>query len=214
MKAIQKFNQNNYSVIEAGYNGLSKSTQESYRYDLDLFNKIINKDITQIIPEDIIEYVKELQDRDYKNNSINRKIYSLSKILNLYKLQGLIKFNPVTELNKIKRITKKVENNIIQEVELSDIQIVLKKKNKTTIIIKTLKSTGMRISELINIKVDHIKDYSKNGRSYKRINITGKGNKERDIYITSELYQDIKDMFGKSRQGYLFQSRTGRPLSP
>lgn len=213
MNEITKLNQDQYSVIEAGYKGLSKSTRQAYERDLDTFNSIVNKDIAEVRPEDILNYVKALQEKGLKNSTINRKIYSLSKILNLYKLQGLINVNVISELNKIRRITKPVDNDISIELEYTDILKVQQKKNRTTIIIEVLMSTGMRISELINIKNENIKSYSKNGKEYKKIGITGKGNKEREIFLTAESYQDIKDMFGKSKQGYLFQSKSGRPLN-
>ncbi len=213
MQVITTTNQKVYPVIEAGYNGLSELTRQAYKKDLDIFNSIINKDIQEITPDDILSYIRELKSREYKNSTINRKIYSLSKILNLYRLQGLIKSNVISELNKIRRITKPVENNISNDVEVYDIQNVMRKKNRTTLIIKALMSTGMRISELINIKNENIKSYSKEGKAFKKITITGKGNKDRDIFITAGLYQDIKDIFGKSRQGFLFQSKSGKPLN-
>ena len=212
MTSITKYNQDKYPIIQAGYKGLSELTRQAYKNDLDTFNRIINKDIQDIQPEDILDYVKALQEQGFKNSTINRKIFSLSKIFSLYKLQGLIKANPISQLNGISKITKPVNNQITTEVELYDIKNVMQKKTKTTLIISALMSTGMRISELIGIKNDNIKSFSKDGQVFKKIEITGKGNKQREIYFKDELYQDIKKVFGKSKQGHLFQSKSGRPL--
>ncbi len=212
-QAIAEFNQESYPVIEAGFNGLSKMTQEEYSRDFKTFNSVINKDIQEVKPGDILGYIRTLESKGLKNSTINRKIYSLSKILNLYKLQGLIRINVISELNKIKTIAKPVNNQISCQLEIADIQNTTRKKNKTTIFIKALSQTGCRISELINIKTNDIKDFSIEGKAFKEIQITGKGKKERKIFITAELYQDIKRIYGKSKNGYLFQSRTGKPLN-
>jgi len=213
MNEIIKKDQQNYNIIQAGYKGLSKSTQEAYKRDLQTFNQIINKDIPDVIPDDILNYIQELKNQGLKNATINRKIYSLSKIFKLYVMQGLCKVNPISQLNQIKRITKPVENQIITNLEIADIQNATREKNKTTLFIQALAQTGCRISELINIKVQDIKDISLTGKAYKEITINGKGDKQRKVFLTGELYRDIKEIYGKSKQGYIFQSRTGQPLS-
>lgn len=214
MKAITRAADQDHSIIQAGYKGLSKSTQEAYKRDLQTFNDIINKDIQDVKPDDILNYIRELKNRECKNATINRKIYSLSKIINLYILQGLCKVNPISQLNQIKRITKPVENQIMtNHLEIADIQNATRIKNKTALFIKALSQTGCRISELINIKSTDIKDILLAGKSYKEITINGKGDRERKVFLTGGLYQDIKSVYGKSKAGYLFQSRSGKLLS-
>jgi len=182
---IVKLNRVDHSIIDIGYKLLSKLTQKAYTNDLNTFNKIINKDIREVNAGDILKYIETLKDREYKQSSINRKIYSLSKVLNLYKLQGLIKSNVISELNKIRKVTKRIENNISISVEISDIKnVITQKVNKTNTIIEILAATGLRISELTGIKVKDIKAYCKNGQAYREIEITGKGNKQRKIFIT------------------------------
>jgi integrase/recombinase XerD len=212
--SIEKRECKSMPVVEAGYNGLSKLTQKAYDQDFRLFNHIINKDITDIKSNDILIYKKVLEERGYKNNTINRKIYSLSKIMNLYKLQGVIKSNPISDLNQIKRITKPVNNQVNLGIDPYDLKIVCRRQNRTTMIIKTLASTGMRISEMLNITTKDITPYNINGRQFKKIQITGKGNKERTVFITVDLYNEIKEVFKQSKKGYLFQSRTGNRIHP
>jgi integrase/recombinase XerD len=213
MKVITKTNQD-HSIIRAGYKGLSKATQQAYKRDLQTFNDIVNKDIQNVKPDDILNYIQELKNREYKNATINRKIYSLSKIFKLYVMQGLCKVNPISQLNQIKRITKPVENQISAiHLEIADIQNATRIKNKTTLFIKALSQTGCRISELINIKCGDITDISLDGKAYKEITINGKGDKQRKVFLTGELYRDIKNIYGKSKAGYLFQSKSGKVLS-
>lgn len=198
--------------IEAGYNGLAVSTQKAYTTDLNIFYSIINKDITAINPVDVNNYVKALESKGYKNSTINRKIYSISKALNLYKLAGIIDRNPIIELNQIKSITRSVSNQVDTQIDVNDLKIVLQKRNKTTIIIKVLANTGLRISELIGIKNKDIDDYKRNGRDYKKIRIVGKRNKERFIYLAVELFNEIKNIFNSDCK-YLFHSSTGKILN-
>jgi integrase len=112
----------------------------------------------------------------------------------------------------VKKITRAVSKQIDAQIELADVQAVIAAGSRTAVIINTLANTGLRISELINIKHTDIEDYIKGGKTYKRIRIVGKRKKERFIYLSGELYQDIKRTFtGESE--YLFHSEAGRILN-
>jgi integrase len=74
------------------------------------------------------------------------------------------------------------------------------------IIIRSLFQTGLRISELLNIK--HVDCTSiRDGIAYE-IKIIGKGNKENTVYLTKDLYLQIKNVF--SEEGYLFSGDGGK----
>jgi len=198
--------------IQAGYSSLAPSTRKAYETDLNVFFRIVGKDITAVTALDIPAYVDALEREGLKNSTINRKLYSLSKVFKLYQVAGMIDKNPVAELNKVKKITRAVSKQIDAQIELSDIQAVTAAGTRTAVIIKTLANTGLRISELINIKHGDIENYRTGGKTYKRVRIVGKRKKERFIYLSEELYQDIRRAFtGESE--YLFHSESGRILN-
>jgi len=198
--------------IQAGYSSLAPSTRKAYETDLNVFFRIVGKDITAVTALDIPAYVDALEREGLKNSTINRKLYSLSKVFKLYQVAGMIDKNPVAELNKVKKITRAVSKQIDAQIELADIQAVTAAGTRTAVIIKTLANTGLRISELINIKHGDLEDYKTAGQTFKRARIVGKGNKERFIYLSEELYQDIRRAFtGESE--YLFHSESGRILN-
>jgi len=213
-------------LIQAGYDSLSPATHKAYENDLNAFYRIVGKDITDVNVLDITKYIAYLEnhvyrvevkdgkqiEKKYKPSVINRKLYSLSKVFKLYQLAGLIDHNPVAELNKVKKVSRAVSKQIDAQIELADVQAVIESGTRTAVIINTLANTGLRISELINIKHGDIENHKTGGKEYKRVRIIGKRKKERFIYLSGELYQDIKRTFtGESE--YLFHSEAGRILN-
>lgn len=216
MNDIIKYNKKDITPAElflrAGHESLSPATRKAYETDLNAFFKVVGKDIPEVTALDIPVYIQSLEAAGYRNSTINRKVYSLSKIFNLYILAGVMDKNPIAELNKVKSITRNVSRQINAQVELEDVQKVMSAGNRTAMIINVLANTGLRISELISIKHTDIEDYIKGGKTYKRIRIVGKRNKERFIYLSGDLYKDIKNtFFGNSE--YLFHSESGKALN-
>ncbi len=198
--------------IQAGHESLSPATRKAYETDLNAFFKVVGKDIPEVTALDIPVYIQSLEAAGYRNSTINRKVYSLSKIFNLYILAGMMDKNPIAELNKVKSITRNVSRQIDAQIELADVQAVIAAGSRTAVIINTLANTGLRISELISIKPGDIENHRTGGKTYKRVRIVGKRKKERFIYLSGELYQDIKRTFtGESE--YLFHSEAGRILN-
>ena len=197
--------------IQAGYDCLSPATRRAYENDLKAFFEIVGKDIPDVTALDIPAYIDALERAGFKNSTINRKMYSLSKVFQLYQVAGMIDKNPVRELNKVKKITRAVSKQIDAQIELADVQAVIAAGTRTAVIINTLANTGLRISELINIKTGDIDDHRTGGKTYKRVRIVGKRKKERFIYLSEVLYQDIKRTFGDG--DYLFHSTNGNPLN-
>ncbi len=100
-------------------------------------------------------------------------------------------------------------NHQITDSKIISKEIVLKMIERANerdgLIIQTLFATGMRVSELINIELRHCRVISTEGLKYIDILIVGKGNKERNINISIELFETIKRIF-ESRV-YLFETR-------
>lgn len=198
-------------IIQAGYESLTPATRRAYETDLRDFFRIVGKDIIDVSALDIPAYIEALEKTGLKNSTINRKLYSLSKVCKLYQFAGLIDKNPVAELRKVKKITRAVSKQINAQIDLADIRNIAEKGTRTAVVIETLANTGLRISELVNIRHADIEDYETDGKAYKRIRIVGKNKKERHIYLSGELYQKIKQTFSGESE-YLFHSQNGNKL--
>lgn len=186
-------------VKDTAWNSLSEETKKAYAYDYKLFFDFVKKDPSEITASDILAFIEDLENKNYKNSSINRKIASISKMFKVMVVAGEIKINPVDALKQFRNISYKTSRNVNIGLTIQDIKKavrVLKSSTeqeiKMTLIIRMLSMSGLRISEFINIKNNDIVDFdSKN----KIINIVGKGKKERKIYISDIFITEIKEIY-------------------
>ncbi len=176
-------------------NGLSDNTCECYSRDLKLFEKYYfdsyGEDLTQLIHSDIIEYRNYLNKHGISPKTINKKIAAL-KQYNLF----LVKENIQNDIVIIDKDYIKIQNSIIPKklptnLEINRIKHFACKDDKNPkrdmCIVSIFTYGGLRVSELINIKITDIK------LEQRFINIIGKGNKFRQIIINDVMYEAIKD---------------------
>lgn len=205
----------NYLTIEKNY---SKHTIQNYESDLELYISYFhNKDILNINKQDIREYLKYLDELNYKTSSISRMLSSLRSFYNYLLRNQDVTTNPFKNIKNPKK-EKKLPNFIKYE-ELEKILKTCHKDDplgiRNQLIIELFYSTGIRISELINIKVQDI-DFSNN-----IIKVLGKGDKERIVYFGSYALKSInkylnesRDILLKGKQSkYLFLNHLGNHLT-
>lgn len=139
-----------------------------------------------------LKYAKELKHfnndyfvllNKYKNTSNNTKRVIISAIKNYYEF---IKDERINELKLPKKDTK-IQEYVTYDEYLKIIDFYKSKNTlnnlKTLIMIRLLFETGIRSSELLNIKVCDIK--------FKQIIINGKNKKQRIIYLSDSLFDLI-----------------------
>ena len=157
----------------------SDKTIKSYEEDLNSFCVKINKDLLGISEEDIIKYLGVLKDDKLKKTSVSRKISSLKsfyKFINFKKIKE--NYNPTTYVlypKREKKLPNYIEYNELEELIKSSFEG--KNSERNNLIVELLYATGMRVSELVNIKLNDI-DF--NDQS---IRVFGKGSKERIVYF-------------------------------
>lgn len=183
----------------------SQNTVKEYNYDLNTFLKYIlyhfkmtnEKDLKQISIRNMsLETVSKITLDDihsflfYLTNTYNskaatraRKVSSIRVFFNyLCNKAGLIEKNPAQNLE-----TPKLDKRIPKYLTLDDSKKLLeavndmddRNKERDYAIITLLLNCGMRLSELVGI---NIKDINFNDQ---KLNVIGKGNKERTIYLNS-----------------------------
>ena len=215
-KIISKFIE--YLEYEKGY---SKKTIISYEKDLELFNKYLKENkitnINNINYDTIRKYLSYMHDNKYEASSISRKISTLRTFFKYNIKEKNIKNNPMTLISNPKREKKLPKYLNYEEMErlLNSIDTSELEGIRDRLIIELLYSTGIRVSELVNIKIKDIKIKEQ------QINILGKGNKERIVLFGEQAKEMIKiylnaykDFFkGNILNEYLLINNKGKQLS-
>ncbi len=197
---LQIYNNNtNLDIKRAAWSALSPESKSAYQSDFNLFFNFIKKEPKAVTANDILSYIEYLEKNGYKNSSINRKVASLSKMFRILVMAHEIKTNPVQVLKEIKKVSRTTSKEVRISLTLADIKKATNINNfnsdqerKLSLIIKTLAMTGLRISELINIRNGDITDHDSGN---KKIRIMGKGKKERYIYLDNDFIKQIRNVF-------------------
>lgn len=180
----------NYLKLERG---LSINSIKSYEYDLNLFKDFIK---SNNIPETPISCKSDtLKDYLYKSlsnkksRSQARSISALKSYFNYLIFEGHIQKSPISDIESPK-LEKKLpevltESEITKLIDSYDLNDNFGQRNRT--IIEVLYGTGIRVSELINLKLSNI--YFKENI----MKITGKGNKERFVPFGNKALNEIKE---------------------
>ncbi|MCI8330506.1 MAG: tyrosine recombinase [Bacilli bacterium] len=183
MKNIEEFLK--YIKEEKNYSNL---TVENYKRDLEEFLIINNgKDLKQITKQEVKTYLKELFDNDNVSSTVSRKISTLKSFYKYLKMFNKIEINPMSNI----KYPKKEKNlpKFVQYNELEEILEISKSGNfgiRNNLIIELMYSTGVRVSELINIKLNDIDIENK------KIRILGKGSYERFVFFGEYTFNALK----------------------
>ena len=208
----------NYLKLERG---LSDNSIKSYDYDLVLFKKFlvankINDTPFNCKPETIKNYLyKSFSDK--KSRSQSRSISAIKSFFNYLIFEGYIKESPISNIETPKQekklpvvLTEDEIKNLINSIDLNH---DFGQRNKT--IIEILYGTGIRVSELVNLKLSNI-FFKEN-----IIKVIGKGNKERFVPLgeiaSCEMKIYINDRnrlkIDSKSSDILFLNRYGRRLT-
>lgn len=198
------------------YKNYSELTIKNYYNDLTEFSLYIKKDLTRVKKEDIKSYLKYLFDKDNSNRTVSRKISTLKSFYKYLKENDVIKSSPALSI-KYPKADKKLPNF----VHYNELESMINATKKDTFyerddsIIELMYATGVRVSELVNIKLDDI-DFEANS-----IRILGKGSYMRTVYF-GEYARDaifkymnglrIKLLNGKESE-YLFLNKNGNNIT-
>lgn len=169
----------------------SEDTISSYKKDITEFLDFLNIESLELLDiryEDIRFYLMHLDSHKNKSSTVSRKLSSLRNFYNYLLNENKIKVNPFT-LVKMPKKDKKLPrffyyNELEQLFEVSDLTTSLGQRNR--LLLEILYASGIRVSELVNIKVKDIKGLD--------IKVLGKGNKER-IVIIGEYAKEILDLY-------------------
>lgn len=191
-----------YSQIERG---LSDNTIFAYRQDLMDFLAFLKKEGLDSWPTkavDIDAFLAEQRDLNKATSSISRMISSLRKFYQWLVRQNIQKMNPMLEIDSPKKEHRlPVALSVDEVTKLLDQPDVTKKLGiRDRALLETLYATGIRVSELINLKFSDLHE------ELKLLKVLGKGSKERLIPISDVAISWIKSYQEKVRDPLLLKS--------
>ena len=212
-EAINKFLE--YIEFELNYSSLTK---ESYARDLSLYKDFLNMqkiNYLDINKEEVMNYLKYLDNLKFTNKTISRHLSTLRSFYNYLVEVKLISSNIYKRVRNPK-VPKKLPNylsiveidTIIEEIDEDNDEDI-----KEKFIFELLYSTGIRVSECASIKLSDI-DYQN-----KTIRIMGKGSKERLVYYGESCerllnkYLSIRNNLIKDGIEYLLVNQKGSKIS-
>lgn len=182
----------------------SSHTCKNYYKDLieyGTFLKVENLDYSDMNYDLSLNYLVFLNKRKDSKATISRKLSSLRSFYKYLVKNEKVKTNPfllVSSPKKEKRIPKFINYNDMDEIfNVPDINTPIGLRDR--LILEILYSSGIRVSELVNIKIKDI-DFSN-----RTILILGKGNKERMVSF-DEYALDIMNLYMKNSRNTLLGS--------
>lgn len=199
---------------------LSENTISAYSNDIHSFISFIEEQ--QINPlfathHEIRKWIIELHNQKISNRSINRKITCLKTYYKFLMQSGLLEQNPASHINSLKT-TKPLPSFLTKD----SLDMVFNQFSEPTdyysqisyTIFELFYATGLRVSELTNLKLNEI-DFIQH-----KIKIIGKGNKTRELPISDRLIEILKNYYTIRNEeivemvdpNYYFLTKKGKKL--
>ncbi len=194
----------------------SVHTADSYCLDIELMQRYFSEldlDLTELEKDDLKDYLGSIYS-EVKASSLRRKIVAVRQFYLLLHKRRIIEDNPALTLTGPKKdgvlpgaltreeMTKLIEYNYPQNL----------KGLRDRAIIEMLYSSGVRVGELISLK---IKDMDFKGKT---VNVLGKGKKERLLPVTAQAIDSIENYLlkrptGKEKDSIIFCNLKGEQLT-
>jgi len=201
--------------------GLSKNTIESYSIDLKKFQDFLslkNKNFTSFTRADVVDFIETLRNKGYSISSTCRFISSIKSLCKYLIIENVIKEDPSENLQTPKRWERLPKSLTVSEVRFFlelDTPIDKPIMMRDSVMLELLYSSGLRVSELVSLKVEDI------NLEAGFIRVLGKGSKERVVPVNIRAIGRLRGYLNKARQeilkkrqsSYLFVTGRGRPLT-
>jgi integrase/recombinase XerD len=203
--------------------GLSRNTVASYQLDLKKYHAFLtakNTDFLSFSKADIVDFIQKLRDENYSAASICRFISTIKGLCKYLLVENRITEDPSENLQSPKRWER-----LPKAISIADVKTLLESGhpnnlsepvvNRDYVMFELLYSSGLRVSELISLKLEDI--------SFDAgfLRVMGKGSKERIVPLHMRAlgmlkrYVSLKrpEILRKKSSPYLFITRRGGPMT-
>ncbi len=189
--------------------GYSKHTITSYKYDVLQYLEI-NQEVGEFS-----FFLKFLSQKKYSKSTINRKITAIKTFLKWSASMDYfdeVLIQNVVNLKSEKKLPNILSSSYINKL-LDELPSQTTKEIRDKAILELMYSSGLRVSEVSNLKIQNFK-------INKSIKVLGKGNKERVLPITSRAVKSIStylnigrtELMNEKSQNYMFLGIRGGQL--
>ena len=203
-------NYRNYLKYERAY---SDNTVSAYMNDLNKYEEFLKKDILESDTKDLEKYLKYI--KNLESTTVAHKITSIKSYFNYNIKRGIISVNPADKVSRPK-LTKHLPEYLTEEEvgKLLDVEVKSPYDYRNKTILELLYSSGIRISELVNIKTPNYDSEEC------LIRIMGKGSKERivplgdyAVNIMNDYMNNYRPLINKKHTDYVFINNRGDKIS-
>lgn len=180
----------------------SLNTKKNYEIDINEFmNYLKDKEINYVDVnyEFIKEYLVFMYNKKYKRNTIARKLSSLRSFYKYLFNNNVIKTNPFKYVK-----TPKKEKMLPKYLSVVDLETIFNVPNlnfnlgqRDRLVLEILYATGIRVGELVEIKVSDIDFFNK------EIKVNGKGSKQRIVEFGDYCFEYINLFLNDGREKIL-----------
>ncbi len=191
--------------------GKSTNTIVAYKGDINqlitfLKNKNIDN-ISTVSSTNIDDFKQDLTKNEYTAKSISRKLNSIKNFFSFLKNEGLIEFDPSTEVKH-----PKYENDlpkILKPVEYRSLRDACRNDTRATAIVELMLQAGLRIKEIENLKLEQVKENDIIIESYESHPV-------RNVPLNNSAKQALQKYLNDgrypSRSKNVFVTKTGKTL--
>ncbi|SFT88090.1 integrase/recombinase XerC [Lishizhenia tianjinensis] len=194
----------------------SEHTVIAYQKDLqDFFDFLAIDDfeeLKEVNHQLVRSWMVHLIDNGVSNRSVNRKLSTLRTFYKWCLKEEVVEKNPMLLVKGPKTSKRLPEFVKVEELDNFNIsqKVGANLEVEDMLMVEVFYQTGMRLSELINLKFTDIQNAS--------LKVLGKRNKERIIPISSELLAGLNEMKSKrsdlAKTPYIFITKKGNKLYP
>jgi len=202
---FKEYLQRRYGVLAEGLWGRVQIEKDGIISDVGVDEGVWRK----VDKDDILAYIMYLKgDREYAAATTARKVAAIRSFLHFLVAEGIIKDDPTATLDSLR-----VKKHLPKPISVEEVNRLLAEAGKSSspkgmrdrAMLELLYATGMRVSELVSLKVDDVNLASASVRCW------GKGAKERVIPIHSQAVTCLREYLEKAR-AYLLKDAGEKTL--
>jgi integrase/recombinase XerD len=189
----------NYVRVEKG---LSENTLLAYGRDLKKFRNFSEArkwDVKAITRSEIVDFLRMLYEARLDSRSVARHLVTLRNFFRFLQMEGIIKEDPAMNVEAPRLRMRLPSHLTVEEVnqllEQPDMRTPIGVRDRT--MIELLYSTGLRVSELVNLKLSDLQMESG------CLRCVGKGNKERLVPMGKTAIAAVEEYARNARQKLL-----------
>lgn len=178
--------------------GLSENTLEAYRRDLEKFEAYIQtrgSTLPRVQRADVVDFLGSLYRRGLDSRSVARHLVTIRNFYRFLLLEELLTEDPAANIE-----SPKLRQSLPEFLTMDEVERLLRQPSRETVIgkrdlaiIELMYSTGLRVSEVCNLRVSDL--HCEAGR----VHCVGKGNKERIVPVGRQAIRALETYLRESR---------------